>query len=182
MFKDKLIKDCIKQKPKAQFKLYNLYCDAMLSVAMRYIKQKDIAEDATQEAFIKAFKHLASFTGEVSFGAWLKRIVINQCIDYCRKLKFTDELSDSNLKVIDEGFEDDWKVENHITVNQVKDALEALPEKYAIILKLYLIEGYDHEEISEILNIKENNSRIQLYRGKKYLQKQLKQLNNERFA
>ncbi|QSS97202.1 RNA polymerase sigma factor [Psychroflexus sp. ALD_RP9] len=182
MFKNKLIKDCIKQKPKAQLKLYNLYCDAMLNVAMRYIKQRDIAEDVTQEAFIKAFKHLSSFTGEVSFGAWLKRIVINQSIDYCRKLKFTDELHETNLKVIDTGFEDAWQVENHITVKQVTNALEAVPEKYAIILKLYLIEGYDHEEISEILNIKANNSRILLYRGKKHLQNQLKQLNNERFA
>jgi len=181
VFKNTLIEDCKKGKRKAQLKLYSQYCDAMLCIAMRYLKQKDLAEDATQEAFIKAFKHLDSFSGEVTFGAWLKRIVINQCIDYCRQLKYHDNLDDIALKVAEED-ESSWEVEDHISKNDILKSIEQLPEKYATILKLYLMEGYDHEEIAEILNIKANNSRIQIHRGKKLLKNKLKSVRYERFA
>ncbi len=181
MFKTNLVEDCKKGKRKAQLKLYNQYCDAMLCIAMRYLKQKDIAEDATQEAFIKAFRNIDGFSGEVTFGAWLKRIVINQCIDYCRQLKYHDNLDNHALEIA----EDDnasWEVEDQVSSKDIKKCIDVLPEKYSTILKLYLIEGYDHDEIAEILNIKANNSRIQLHRGKKLLKEQLKSLRYERFA
>ncbi|RRO23184.1 RNA polymerase sigma factor [Flavobacteriaceae bacterium 14752] len=181
MFKTNLVEDCKKGKRKAQLKLYNQYCDAMLCVAMRYLKQKDMAEDAVQEAFIKAFKHIESFDGKTTFGAWLKRIVINQCIDYCRQLKYHDNIENVALEVAEED-NSFWKVEDHISTEDINNGIDNLPEKYSTILKLYLMEGYDHEEITEILNIKANNSRIQLHRGKKLLKEQLKSLRNERFA
>lgn len=181
MFKNNLVEDCKKGKRKAQLKLYNKYCDAMLTISMRYLKQKDIAEDATQEAFIKAFKNIGRYTGEITFGAWLKTIVINQSIDYYRQLKYHEPIENVSLELI-ENEEEPWAVAEHISTQDIHNSINAIPEKYATILKLYLMEGYDHEEIGEILHIKPNNSRIQLHRGKKLLQEQLKQLHHERFA
>ncbi len=152
----------------------------MLCIAMRYLKQKDMAEDAVQEAFIKAFKNIESYDGETTFGAWLKRIVINQSIDYYRQLKYHEDVEHHALEVAEE--DHSWEVEEHISTEDIKTCIENLPEKYGTILKLYLMEGYDHDEIAEILNIKANNSRIQLHRGKKLLKEQLKALRYERFA
>lgn len=180
MFKTNLVEDCKKGKRKAQLKLYNKYCDGMLCIAMRYLKQKDMAEDAVQEAFIKAFKNIESYDGETTFGAWLKRIVINQSIDYYRQLKYHEDIENHALEVAEE--ENSWEVEEHISTEDIKKCIDNLPEKYSTILKLYLMEGYDHDEIGEILHIKANNSRIQLYRGKKILKEQLKALRYERFA
>lgn len=181
MFKTNLVEDCKKGKRKAQLKLYNKYCDGMLCIAMRYLKQQDIAEDAVQEAFIKAFKNIESFDGETTFGAWLKRIVINQSIDYYRQLKYHENVDDHHLKLADND-NISWEVDTQFSSKTIAKCIEDLPEKYNIILKLYLMEGYDHDEIAEILNIKANNSRIQLHRGKKLLKKQLKSLRYERFA
>ena len=181
MFKTNLIEDCKKQKRKAQLKLYNQYCDAMLCVAMRYLKQKDLAEDATQEAFIKAFKNIDKFTGETTFGAWLKRIVINQSIDYYRQHKYHENIENVNLEVAEDE-EHTWQVNENISTADIRACIETLDEKYATVLKLYLMEGYDHDEIGEILGIKPNNSRIQLHRGKKLLKEKLKSLRYERFA
>lgn len=180
MFISHLIEDCKKGKRSAQFKLYHQYCDGMLSIAIRYIKQKDLAEDAVQEAFIKAFKNLDTFDGSSTFGAWLKRLVINQSIDYYRQLKHHESLDQGNFECTDE--EDSWEVEEHISSEDIQSCLEKIPEKQATILKLYLMEGYDHEEIASILGIHANNSRILLHRGKKLLKEKLKALKYERFA
>jgi RNA polymerase sigma-70 factor (ECF subfamily) len=180
VFKTNLVEDCKKGKRKAQLKLYNKYCDGMLCVAMRYLKQKDMAEDAVQEAFIKAFKNIENYDGESTFGAWLKRIVINQSIDFYRQLKYHEDIENHALEVAEE--ENSWEVEEHLSTEDIKTCIENLPEKYSTVLKLYLMEGYDHDEIAEILKIKPNNSRIQLHRGKKLLKEQLKTLRHERFA
>ncbi|WP_019039317.1 RNA polymerase sigma factor [Psychroflexus tropicus] len=181
MFTNQLIEDCKKGKRKAQLKLYRNYCDAMLCIARRYLKQQDLAEDAVQEAFIKAFKHIENYNGNITFGAWLKRIVINQSIDYHRQLKYHEDI-DSNVLDIAEQESNSWKVKAHISTEEVQNCIEKLPGKHATVLKLYLMEGYDHEEICEILGIKPNNSRILLHRGKKLLKEELKKFDHERFA
>jgi RNA polymerase sigma-70 factor (ECF subfamily) len=106
--------------------------------------------------------------------------VINQSIDYYRQLKYHEDIENHALEVAEE--ENSWEVEEHISTEDIKKCIDNLPEKYSTILKLYLMEGYDHDEIGEILNIKANNSRIQLHRGKKILKEQLKALRYERFA
>ncbi len=159
--------------------LYNQYCDGMLIVAMRFLKDTMEAEDAVQEAFIKAFSKLEQYKAEVSFGAWLKRIVVNKCIDVLKsKRQRLIELEDHHLNVVDADYESEWLVDDGITVDVVKEAIEQLPEKYKYVVILYLIEGYDHKEISEILNISEVASRTQLSRGKQKLQTALKTKKN----
>lgn len=168
----KIIDQCKNNDAKAQMQLYNLYCNGMFLVAFRYVKDKCIAEDIMQDAFIKAFKNIKSYKNEVAFGAWLKKIVINQSIDYLKKKKL--ELVAINEEVTTKIDEEDWKVEQDISVETIIDKIKALKEKYRLVLTLYLLEGYDHQEIAQVLNITENTSRTHLLRGKKLLKEQLK--------
>jgi len=174
MFQVDIIEQCKQNNRKAQLQLYNQYCDGMYIVAKRFLKDTQDAEDAVQEAFIKAFTKLHQFEAEVTFGAWLKRIVVNTCIDYLKseKQRLVD-LEEVHLKVVDTAHDDKWLVDDAITLQDVKQAIDDLPDKYQYVLILYLIEGYDHQEISEILNITEVASRTQLSRGKVKLQELL---------
>jgi RNA polymerase sigma-70 factor (ECF subfamily) len=133
------------------------------------------AEDIVQEAFIKAFSKLEQYKAEVSFGAWLKRIVINRCIDVLKsKKQRIIELEEHHLNLVDTDYDNEWLVDDDITIDEVKQAIECLPEKYRYVVMLYLVEGYDHQEISQILGISEVASRTQLSRGKQKLQNTLK--------
>ena len=169
-----IIERCMQNDRKAQLKLYNQYCDGMYIIAKRFLKDSFEAEDVVQEAFIKAFTKLHQYKAEVTFGAWLKRIVINKSIDLLKSKKQQMlELDEVHLKVIDSSYEDEWLVDDTITLEEVKEAINELPDKYKYVVMLFLIEGYDHQEISEILNITEVASRSQLFRGKLKLREQL---------
>ena len=170
LLKTDIIEQCKSNNRKAQLQLYNSYCEGMFIVAMRFVKDTMEAEDIVQEAFIKAFTKLHQFKGDVTFGAWLKRIVINKCID-CLKSKKQQltELDEVHLKVVDDTYENEWLVDDAITLNEVKEAINKLKDKYKYVVMLYLIEGYDHQEIAQILDITEVASRTQLSRGKSKL-------------
>ena len=160
-------------------KLYNQYCDGMYAVAMRFVKDSMEAEDIVQEAFIRAFTKLNQYKAEVTFGAWLKRIVVNKAIDHLKaKKQHMQDLDEVHLKVVDSSYEDEWLVHDTISVDDVKDAIEKLPDKYRYVVMLFLIEGYDHQEISEILHISEVASRTQLSRGKSKLKELLIPIKN----
>ena len=174
-----IIEQCKQNDRTAQLRLYNQYCDGMYVVAMRFVKDSMEAEDIVQEAFIKAFAKLNQYNAEVTFGAWLKRIVINRAIDCLKsKKQHLQDLDEVHLKVVDTSYENEWLVEDTITVDEVKDAIERLPDKYRHVVMLYLVEGYDHQEISEILNISEVASRTQLSRGKAKLKELLIPIKN----
>jgi len=174
-FQIHIVEKCKQNDRQAQMQLYNQYCNGMLIVALRFVKDTMEAEDIVQEAFIKAFSRLEQYKAEVSFGAWLKRIVINRCIDVLKsKKQRLIELEEHHLNVVDSDYENEWLVEDEITIEDVKVAIEQLPEKYKYVVMLYLVEGYDHKEISQILNISEVASRTQLSRGKQKLQNALK--------
>ena len=167
-----IINQCRDNNAKAQMQLYNLYCKAMFVVANRYVNDSFLAEDIMQESFIKAFKNMDRYKNEVPFGAWLKRIVINQSIDALKKKKLElISMNEETLRVVDD---EDWKVDESITVDEVKSAINDLKEKYRLVLSLYLFEGYDHDEISQILGITSNTSRTHLLRGKRILKEKLK--------
>ena len=174
---NQIINACKRGSQKAQMQVYDSYCNAMFNVARRYLKNNEDAKDAMQEGFLKAFLHIENYDETSAFGAWLKRIIINQCIDVIRKNKFeTESLETENLQIVDDN---DWQFEVSITKKQIIEAIEQLPEKYRLVITLYLIEGYDHEEISKILDIKIKTSRTQLRRAKLQLQHQLKVKYNE---
>ena len=173
LLQHQLIEECKQNNRKAQLKLYNQYSEGMFHVALRFLRDSFEAEEAMQEGFIRAFTKLHQFDGEVTFGAWLKRIVINKCIDTlkARKLELT-ALNENIMMTVEE--ENDWQVDDSLGIADVKKAINELPEKYKYSLMLFLLEGYDHQEISEILGISEVASRTLVHRGKKKLQEQLK--------
>ena len=170
---NQIVEDCKLNNSKAQMQLYDMYCNAMFITAKRYVKDNFIAEDIMQEAFIKVFKNINGFKGEVTIGAWIKKIVINQSIDYLKKKKIElVSIDEAKLTIADEN---DWNVNEEVTINSITSAINNLPEKYKIVLNLYLIEGYDHQEIAQVLNITEVTSRSQLMRGKNKLKSHLKE-------
>jgi len=170
-----LVEQCKQQNPKAQMALYKQYCDGMFVVAQRYMKDGAAAEDAMQDAFIKAFSKLQQFKGDVTFGAWLKRIVINTCLDAIKARKM--ELYSINEEVMSVATEEDWEVSDATTVAEVQAAIDQLKEPFRVVVQLFLLEGYDHSEISEILGISESASRTNLHRGKQVIKEQLKHLH-----
>jgi len=175
VFQTEIIEKCKQNNRLAQMQLYNQYCNGMYIVANRFVKDAAEAEDVVQEAFIKAFAKLHQYKAEVTFGAWLKRIVVNKSIDYLKsKKQQVVALEEVHLKVIDTPKDDDWMIEDDITISEVKNAISTLPEKYKYVITLFLLEGYDHQEISEILDISQVASRTQLSRGKQKLQELLK--------
>lgn len=175
MFQSDIIEKCKQNNRQAQMQLYNQYCQGMYIVAKRFVKHDAEAEDVVQEAFIKAFSKLHQYQAEVTFGAWLKRIVINTSIDNLKsKNQRLVELEEVHLKVVDTSMEDKWLVDDTVTIENIKEAINKLSDKYRFVVILYLMEGYDHQEISEILKISEVASRTQLYRGKLHLQELLK--------
>lgn len=173
----KLIKLCKKGNEVAQMQVYDMYAQAMFTIACRYLNNEEDAKDAMQEGFLKAFRNIEQYHPKATFGAWLKRIVINQCLDVLKKntLKFND-VEVSELRITDE---ENWHFDSSISKQEILNAIEQLNEKHKIVVKLYLLEGYDHEEISEILEIPIKTSRTHLRRGKLRLQDLLKHKYNE---
>ncbi|MCD6355060.1 MAG: sigma-70 family RNA polymerase sigma factor, partial [Prolixibacteraceae bacterium] len=160
---------CREGSSKAQFQLYKLYYKAMYNVSLRIINDEMEAEDVMQEAFLNAFRKIDTYKGEVSFGSWLKKIVVNRSLDYLKKRKVQfEEANERNTGTAD--FQMETK---EIDVSLIKQAIQNLPDGYRVVLSLYLIEGYDHEEISQILKISNSASRTQLLRAKNKLRKLL---------
>lgn len=172
-----LIEKCKNNDHRAQMELYDLYSKAMFNTAFNFIKDDDIAQDIMQEAFIKAFKKIDSYTGKASFGSWLKRIVINQSLDWIKKQKLeTVELKEETAYLPND---EPLEVDSEISMTTIYRCIEALPQKCRNVVKLYLIEGYDHQEVAQILQISEVSSRSQLSRGKVKLKELLIHANYE---
>lgn len=171
---ESLIVLCKKGNQLAQLELYNRYHHAMFNVAMRIVKKSDEAEDVMQESMITAFNKLDTFKGNASFGSWLKRIVINNSIiQYNRSKRFvtTDEeiLKDDFEEPVLESNDDFSKIK----VNKVIRCMEHLNDKYKQILNLHFIEGFDYEEICDIMEISYANCRTLISRAKDSLRTKL---------
>lgn len=172
-----LIEKCKRNDSKAQMQLYDLYSKAMFNTAYNFTKDDMIAQDMMQEAFIKAFKKIDTYTGEASFGSWLKRIVINQCLDSIKKQKLeTIEINENVISLVED---DNWDIEQQTSLQTIYSCIEQLPKKCKNVVKLYLLEGYDHQEVAQILQISEVSSRSQLSRGKTRLKELLTHNNYE---
>lgn len=165
-----MIDRCKAGEREAQFQLYKLYYKSMFNTSLRMVGNEAEAEDIMQESFLKAFKKIDTYEGKVSFGAWLKKIVVNRSLDYLKKRKVNFEEIDE--KLMDEA-ETPVLETRELNLQKLKDAIFQLPEGYRAVLSLYLLEGYDHDEISEILGISNSSSRSQLLRAKLKLRKLL---------
>ncbi len=172
-----LVDGCRKNKRSAQIRIYELYYKAMYNTSLRILNNREEAEDIMQEAFLDAFKKIDLYKGTGSFGAWLKRIVVNKSIDHLRTKKETLSLEEEIIAaedVEDTSLEDETYVNNTFTrMEEIRNALENLPNHHKIVVSLYLLEGYDHKEIAQILNISYNNARARYFRAKKELLKEI---------
>ena len=159
-----IIEDCRKGNGSAQFLLYNLYSKAMYNLAYRMLNNREDAEDLLQEAFMECFRNINSYRFDSTFGAWLKKIVVNKCINQIKKKKIDLTFCESLPPII---YEDEEEIS--YDTGKIFSGIEMLPDGYRIILTLYLLEGYDHSEISQILGISESTSKSQYSRAKEKL-------------
>jgi RNA polymerase sigma-70 factor (ECF subfamily) len=147
----------------------------MYNTCLRMLNNVAEAEDVLQESFIEAFKNLERFENRTSFGGWLKQICINRAINQLKKRRI-DWVNMEQIAGYDSADELPVdEVEISLKVESVKKAIMQLPDGYRTVLSLYLLEGYDHEEISEILNVAESTTRTQYMRAKQKLLQLLKE-------
>ena len=174
---NELLEACRRQEQPAQFEIYKLYYKAMFNTALRIMKDSFEAEDIMQESFLSAFTKLDSYKGEVAFGAWLKRIVINRSLTQIKKNSKFEEVK---FEVLENTLEDEGAMTGNdvidysgIKANEVLKTMEQLKDNYRVSLTLSLIEGYDNEEIALIMNISNENCRTTISRAKNKLRRLL---------
>ncbi len=161
---------CALGNRKAQFELYQQFAKAMYSTCYRLLNDSMEAEDALQEGFVSAFTHISAYKGDAPIGAWLKKIMVNQCLSRLKKRKtMMHELeaygASSDFANPDPPDSDHTALQ----VEKVKQAIQLLPDGFRTVFSLYLLEGYDHKEIAQILGITETTSKTQYLRAKKKL-------------
>lgn len=178
---DELLDKCRDGDERAQLMVYKKYSKAMFNTAFRIVKHSAEAEDIIQECFLKAFNKIDTYEGTSTFGAWLKKIVVNHSINaYNRNIKYqevsyNDEFRDAAEESLGISSEEE---QGNPRVQKILTSLNSLKENYRITLTLHLIEGYDYEEICEILNISYANCRTTISRAKESLRKKLMSYEN----
>lgn len=169
-FDSGIIERCRKGERRAQMQMYTTFYKRVYNTCFRILRDSAEAEDTMQDAFLKAFSGLDNYNDSVPFEAWLVRIAINTSIDRLRRrnMEMTELHDNMNYDIADTDDNADWE-QIMEKVGQVKSAIDKLPESSRLIINLYLIEGYDHEEIAEILSIAPGTARIQYMRAKQRL-------------
>ena len=166
---DELVEQCKQGNSLGYAALYQKYAKAMYNTSLRIVNHTGDAEDVLQEAFLDAFGSLDSFQYKSTFGAWLKKIVVNKSINHLRKRKMDlidiDRTAVSNLPQEESPDEEEIRLK----VDEIKAAVRDLPNGYRTVLSLYLFEGYDQEEIAEILQVSHATVRTQYMRAKQKL-------------
>jgi len=154
------------------YQLYKMYVRAMYNISIRIVANHLDAEDILQESFASAFCNLESYKGEATFGAWLKRIVINKSVNHVMKKKiwFADT---GTIDVADEDELSDDDLFAKISPEMIHEAIKTLPAKAKAVFSLYLLEGYQHKDIAEMLDISESTSKSQYQRARKLLQERI---------
>jgi RNA polymerase sigma factor (sigma-70 family) len=173
---EKVISDCKKNKRKAQVILYKQYSPRLLSVCLRYVADKSEAEDILQDSFLKIFKNIKEYSGKGHFEAWIKKIAINTAITHFHKEKkhyYHEEIDG----VAENEIQYTLSPDKEYDVVELQNLLKKMPEGYRIIFNLYAIEGYKHREIAEQLQIDESTSKTQYLRAKKWLVKEITNMN-----
>jgi len=168
-----LVEECKNGSRKAQFRIYKLYSKAMYNLAFRFMNNHEDAQDMLQETFIDCFRNIGSFRFESTFGMWLKRILINHCINQKRKKKTDISYNEYLPEYAEYTEEEKEEAETQFNISEIFSNIEKLPDGYRLILTLYLLEGYDHSEISQILGISESTSKSQYSRAKEKLRKMI---------
>ncbi|MBI1266142.1 MAG: sigma-70 family RNA polymerase sigma factor [Cryomorphaceae bacterium] len=175
-----VIEGCKRNSEKYQHELYKRYSRMLFAVSLRYTNSKFDAEDVLQEAFVKIFQNMHTYSQDKSFEGWIRRIVINTAIThYRRNLKhaYQDDVDNMfQLQHSDEPFSSEY------TAEELMNAISTLPAGYKMVFNMYVVEGYKHQEIAEKLGIDINTSKSQLSRAKKFLQRELLEMSKVNLA
>lgn len=174
---DQLVLGCKKGDKSAQFAIYKQYYKAMFNTAFRIVNDRFEAEDIMQDSFLAAFTKLDSFSGNVTFGAWLKKIVINNSLTALKKNNRIEKVSLE--KVVINKVEDDTQDYTLLTTAEILNNVSQLKNNYKVAITLNLIEGYDYEEIAQIMDISYENSRTTISRAKQKLRQLLAKINEK---
>ena len=172
----RLIDRCKEGDRRAQEEIYKLYAKPLYNVAFRVLNSRVEAEDVLQESFVKVFQNMDTYRGEATFGAWMKRIVVNTSLNKVKKKKVAFvEVKDEIAS--EEEYEED---EEPFTIEQVREAVSRLPDGFRVVFSLYMFEDRSHKEIAEELGITRSTSKSQLNRAKKKIQQYLMESKNEK--
>lgn len=171
----KIIKGCRQGKAKYQQMLYELYYGKMLSICLRYAQNREEAKDILQEGYLKVFKNIVNFKGEGSLEGWVRRIMVNTCINhYHKSKKHQAQISiEDSYHELSENLENGEAIIQRMTYEDLLLMIRDLPPAYQTVFNLYVIEGYNHREISEMLQISEGTSKSNLAKARMKLQKQI---------
>lgn len=172
----KLIDRCKKGDRRAQAEIYKLYAKPLYNVAYRILNTREEAEDVLQESFVKVFQNMGTYRGEATFGAWMKRIVMNGSLNRIKKKKVA--FVEVKEEIASEEEEEDD--EEPFTIQQVREAVRQLPDGFRVVFTLYMFEDRSHKEIAEELGISTSTSKSQLNRAKKKIQNYLMESKNEK--
>ena len=175
MTENQLIKACIREDAASQKAVFDLYSGRMLTVCLRYARSSADAEDILQDAFIKVFDKMHQFKFEGSFEGWIRRIVVNTALKKYSLRRYEKEVVGYEIKDKDES-SIEASAYTDLTAKELMDLINALPSGYKLIFNLYVIEGYQHDEIAEMLGIQPGTSRSQLVKARNMLQKQILEL------
>lgn len=160
----------------AQRILYNFYAEDMMILCLRYIRNAEDARETLMDGFLSFFKHIESFEyrGEGSVKAWLKKIVINQCLMRLRKTMSPETRYEEELHNI---AEDDGNVLDKLAAKDILALLQSLPDGYRAVFNLYFFEDMGHKEIGELLGISENTSKSQLHRARAIMKTKIENIS-----
>lgn len=148
--------------------LYMQYADAMYNICKRILQDTTEAEDALQDGFIKVFEHIHQFRNESSIGSWMKQIITNTCLNILKKKKIVWQELDEKYESENE-YENESETPNNFSIEQIKSAIEQLPQGYRLVFNLFMFESYSHQQIAAMLEISESTSKTQLYKAKNKL-------------
>lgn len=166
-----LIRKCINNDAYAQELLYRRFAPKMYGVCLRYAKHKEEAADILQDGFIRVFTNLKNYRGEGSFEGWIRRIIVNTAINHYKSN--VRHMRDLNIDDVNIGGNVNNDAISKITTEELLKLVQELPEGFRMVFNMYVIEGYDHKEIAQMLGVTESTSKSQLHRAKAALQKKL---------
>lgn len=170
-----MIAKASKNDRRAQQQLFEQFSPKMLGICRQYLRNNDMAEEVMLTGFLKIFTHLKDFKNERSFEGWMRRIMVNESISQLRKDKKLQFISETEIENTEEY---STTIETNLEADEIQSLIDALPDGYKTVFVLYVVEGYKHSEISELLQISENTSKSQLFKARKLLQIKINKQNN----
>jgi len=165
-----LIKGCISGDRRMQELLYKKFSPKMYAICLRYAGNNYDAQDLLQEGFIKVYKNLEKFRNEGSFEGWMRRVFVNTSIEHFRRKVNLNSITENEEKGIEDST---WNVLDSLAERDIIQLIQELSPGYRTVFNLYVVEGYSHKEIGDILGISEGTSKSQLARAKMILQKKV---------